>query len=507
MTQFPKMERGERESSPTDSVISVNCDESLDIKRYASNNQLTISTLISFGEFDIRKQKEAEKSVGKVESLYNEKIQNEEKNEVAIKHEKWYSVTLQVFIPFMLAGMGTIGAGLVQGNFDNYPVFRNISALYILAPGLTGLKGNLDMCLASRLSTQCNLGNMKCRKEITKMIIGNISLVQVQAIIAANIAALFAVSVSAIKNGEFFWQDALLLSCATVLTATISCFTLDFLLIAVIFLSRKLKLNPDNVATPLAASIGDVVSLMVLSTSASLLYEIHDTHTIVLIGIVLTYLLVFLPFWVFIVIRNEYTRPILTSGWTPVLVALAISSTGGLVLDEAVGEFSGFEVFSPIINGIGGNLVSVQASRISTMLHQTSIRGVIPPHTKQWVAPWTALIKGVLPAKTARILIMMAVPGHIVYVFLVDLLYNKGISTLEPIFVITYLSVGLIQIMCLLYIAHIMIHIMWRLGHDPDSGAIPYLTALGDLFGSTLLLLAFIFLRSVNHEYSPIEQT
>lgn len=67
---------------------------------------------------------------------------------------------------------------------------------------------------------------------------------------------------------------------------------------------------------------------------------------------------------------------------------------GGLVLDKAVDEYSGFVVFQPIINGIGGNLVSVQSSRISTMLHQSCLLGMIPPHTKQWVAPWTALFHG-----------------------------------------------------------------------------------------------------------------
>lgn len=52
-----------------------------------------------------------------------------------------------------------------------------------------------------------------------------------------------------------------------------------------------------------------------------------------------------------------------------------------------------------------------------------------------------------------------------------------------------------------MFIAHVMIHSMWRFKTDPDSAAIPYLTALGDLFGSSLLLAAFYFLRFVGHEY------
>lgn len=47
----------------------------------------------------------------------------------------------------------------------------------------------------------------------------------------------------------------------------------DFVLVAVILLSHRLRLNPDNCATPLAASIGDVVSLSVLSFIASTLFD------------------------------------------------------------------------------------------------------------------------------------------------------------------------------------------------------------------------------------------
>lgn len=42
---------------------------------------------------------------------------------------------------------------------------------------------------------------------------------------------------------------------------------------------------------------------------------------------------------------------------------------------------------------------------------------------------------------------------------------------------------------------------MWKHKIDPDTSAIPYLTALGDLFGSSLLLGAFAFLRAIGHEY------
>jgi len=61
--------------------------------------------------------------------------------------------------------------------------------------------------------------------------------------------------------------------------------------------------------------------------------------------------------------------------------------------------------------------------------------------------------------------------------------------------------------MLLLYIAHIIIHAMWRFKIDPDNSAIPYLTALGDLSGSLLLMLAFSILYMINQPYCLKEET
>ncbi|XP_041564082.1 solute carrier family 41 member 1 isoform X1 [Drosophila elegans] len=426
-------------------------------------------------------------------------------NRPGIKQEKWTTILLQVSIPFFLAGIGTIGAGIVLGRVEKWYVFKNVSELFILVPALLGLKGNLDMCLASRLSTQVNLGNMTSRQSVIRMIVGNIALVQVQATVASFLVAMFAVSVGAAMTGDFYFENMMLLTASAMFTATSSCFVLDFVLVAVIMFSQKYRLNPDNLATPLAASIGDVVSISLLSFIASLLYDHIKTHLWITF-IVVTCYLVLLPMWVMIVLRNEYTRPVLKSGWVPVLSALCISGLGGLVLDAAVEVFTGFVVFQPIINGIGGNLVSVQASKISTMLHQSSIIGIIPPHTKIWEWPWRALFKGVPYAKTARILIAMSIPGNILFIFAADYI-NYSTSTVTWVFVISYLMASLVQVMLLLYIAHIIVHAMWKWKIDPDNSAIPYLTALGDLLGSSLLAVAWLFTMSVGMQYGSGMQT
>lgn len=49
-------------------------------------------------------------------------------------------------------------------------------------------------------------------------------------------------------------------------------------MIAVVVASRKCRINPDNVATPIAASLGDLITLALLSTIASLLYNAIGTQ-------------------------------------------------------------------------------------------------------------------------------------------------------------------------------------------------------------------------------------
>ncbi|XP_037046336.1 solute carrier family 41 member 2 isoform X2 [Bradysia coprophila] len=413
--------------------------------------------------------------------------------------EAWWQTTIQVSIPFLIAGVGTIGAGIILGIVEQWTVFNEVRELFILVPALLGLKGNLDMCLASRLSTQANLGNMTTRREVLSMVVGNIALVQVQAIVASFIVAIFAITVGSAMNNSFVLEHAILMIASSMFTATVSCFLLDFILVAVILLSYKFNLNPDNLATPLAASIGDVVSLTMLSFIATMLFQNLVYYSWLSFMIISIYFIL-LPLWIICVLYNKYTRPVLKSGWVPVLSALFISGMGGLVLDQAVDAFTGFVVFQPIINGIGGNLVSVQASKMSTFLHQSSILGIVPPHSKICENPFRALVSGVPYAKTARILILMSIPGQIIFIFVADVIH-MGESTIGALFVFAYLFVSFIQICLLLYIAHVLIHAMWRWKVDPDNSAIPYLTALGDLFGSMLLALAFLFLQGVGHGY------
>ena len=84
------------------------------------------------------------------------------------KCEGWSEVLIQVFPPYLCAGLGMVAAGLVLDTVQHWPVFLAMPELFILVPALIGLKGNLEMTLASRLSTHANLGHLDTLHQTTE---------------------------------------------------------------------------------------------------------------------------------------------------------------------------------------------------------------------------------------------------------------------------------------------------------------------------------------------------
>lgn len=425
------------------------------------------------------------------------RITNDGQNE-----ETYFAVAIQVFIPFLIAGFGMVFAGLVLDKIQHWPVFEEITELVILIPALLGLKGNLEMTLASRLSTQANLGHMDTTQQKISIIVGNLTLIQCQAIVVGFLGALVAIVMGGIKSNEVELDHAYILCASSLITVSIASFVLGLITAGVIVFSRHCHINPDNVATPIAASLGDITSLTLLSWASTFLYESVGQQDWLAPLIIAGYILA-IPLWVWIAKRNPQTRDVLYYGWTPVMGAMLISSTGGLILDFMVSRFEGIAVFQPVINGVGGNLVAVQASRISTALHKQAELGVLCSENEEedekkiFISPMTGFCGNDVHARTTRVLMTMVLPGHIIFIYTIHYIKDDD-KSLNSLFVVVYLLAAVMQVATLLYVAYILIHWMWKKKIDPDNSAIPYLTSVGDLLGITLLAIAFQFLYLVS---------
>ena len=56
------------------------------------------------------------------------------------------------------------------------------------------------------------------------------------------------------------------------------------IMVGVVLLSRKCNVNPDNVATPIAASLGDLTTLALLSGIACLLFKSIGKYSLISTG-------------------------------------------------------------------------------------------------------------------------------------------------------------------------------------------------------------------------------
>lgn len=402
----------------------------------------------------------------------------------------------QVSFPFFIAGLGTVAAGLILDIVQYWKVFKDLPEMFILVPSLLGLKGNLEMTLASRLSTQANLGNLDNPNEQYKMTKGNLALLQCQATIVGFLASLFAIIVDYIEEGTFRINHALLICASSLLTASVASFLLGCLTIGVVIISRKCQINPDNVAAPVAASLGDVVTLSLLAFCSHFLYSLDNNITNWIEISIIIILISLIPLWWLIAYKNEFTRVVLFSGWIPVITAVAIASGGGYILDTAVSQYKEIAVFQPVINGVGGNLVAIQASRISTSLHQRTKLGILPTGDKnRCIDPFSAFFGKNPHVRTANLLLFMVIPGHYFFLMIIHILKYDS-PDVPPLFYIFYPVAALVQVAILLYTAYCMILWMWKWSIDPDNSAIPYLTALGDLLGTALLAIVFYVLYS-----------
>src|SRR5947199_7070458 len=103
----------------------------------------------------------------------------------------------------------------------------------------------------------------------------------------------------------------------------------------VIVFSNKVSINPDNVATPIAASLGDVSTAAIFAVCAEWIHSgtlaRGDGFPFGSVATIAAFAFTF-PVFYAIARQSKWTRNLIHSGWTPIISAMVISSGGGLFL-------------------------------------------------------------------------------------------------------------------------------------------------------------------------------
>ncbi|ORZ02784.1 hypothetical protein BCR43DRAFT_482157 [Syncephalastrum racemosum] len=382
-------------------------------------------------------------------------------------------LAIQAFPSLLMSVVGLVVAGWMMDVFQHWEVFVKVSELFILVPVLLNLKGNLEMNLAARVSTSANLGDLDKPESRNPLVIGNLTLIQVQALIAGSIAGIFSFVLGILEHPDepATVSESILVITSSMIAAAASSFVLGVFMCALIVVSRRFQIDPDNIACPMASSLGDVVTLGILAGCSQLLLGSMDT----MLSLGLLFVMVAsVPFFGKSVWKNGTVKELLYSGWTPIIFAMLISSFAGLILERYVEQFKGLAMLVPILCGLAGNLGSIYASRISTSLHAGA--------REQY-------------RRIELTLMVMNVPVQILFLSLIWLL-DLGHLDFTWMFSFTYFVVSMICTWLALVMGKSMTLAFWKHGYDPDNYVLPYLTAIIDVISTSLLVISFSWLSS-----------
>lgn len=118
------------------------------------------------------------------------------------------------------------------------------------------------------------MGLLEHPKKRNSILAGNLILIQIQAILVGFLAGIFSCLLGGIVHKGFnSLNETLLMIASSILTACCSSLLMSSLMAGIVLLSKKIGVDPDNISTPLAASIGDLVTLFFLAAFSQFLFN------------------------------------------------------------------------------------------------------------------------------------------------------------------------------------------------------------------------------------------
>jgi mgtE-like transporter len=170
-------------------------------------------------------------------------------------------------LPFeLIATVGGVVAGVIFSGMTQE--LEMIPGLIVIYPGVLGLRGNISSTLGSRLGSAIHMGLItgfdRNNPELTNNITGSLILSFITAILLGFLGHFITLALG------FESAGALKLILICVISAMTSAVILSFVAVLLAIGTFRFGFDPDNVVTPSIATIGDIVSMIMLFLSAKL---------------------------------------------------------------------------------------------------------------------------------------------------------------------------------------------------------------------------------------------
>ncbi len=172
-------------------------------------------------------------------------------------------------LPFeLIAIIGGLLSGIILSRVET--TFSEISGLLVLIPGIMSLRGNISSSLGSRISSLIHLGLVTKvdwkNEELLSNIIGSMILTVIVSLILGIFNHLSLIFLNLNSVGCLY---------LVLISITSSFFSGVILSIISVFLaigSFNIGLDPDNILTSAIATIGDLLSIIMIFISAKVIF-------------------------------------------------------------------------------------------------------------------------------------------------------------------------------------------------------------------------------------------
>ncbi|WP_456398227.1 magnesium transporter [Palaeococcus sp. (in: euryarchaeotes)] len=370
-----------------------------------------------------------------------------------------YRITLPSLFTSQIFGL--FGGTFLGKYFET--IRKEFPGLLVVLPGIMGLRGNVFGSMASRFSTMLYLGDLEPSLR-DKKVLKEIVLRMLISLIPILILWIIGVVQGIKKNAV----DVLLV----VVTSTILVsFILGYFTSFVTIFSFKRGTDPDSIAAPLVASMGDFLTVPSLVLFILLVgYSPSGFRIFNYLCLILFFLLVGIS-------RVRKSELLELKQVFITITALALLATiSGSILAHYSGVIQASVILSfiyPSLLSSFGNYGSIVAAKTSTKLHLGEIERFLC---------WRSLTDIIALFTTTPII---GTSKLLIGIALVKLTTNTPIPHSAYLIALTYPFMALF----IMFYAYTISYFLFSRNIDPDHVAIPLIANNSDIFGTIYVVL------------------